>query len=103
VKPARDRTLPKDGPGADWLGGRNLSDLQAASSSALRSVLRARGVPFVTVRLPSVTPSAIGALHMATMLSAAFAGGLCGGEPFAPGRPRSTQPVEDEVRRASSA
>ena len=38
----------------------------------------------MTVRLPSLLPNAVGAYHMSAMLSAAFAGALAGGRPFAP-------------------
>jgi glucose-6-phosphate isomerase len=81
-KPGRDRPLPKDGAGIESLAGRNLSDLAAASSAALRRLLTEHGVPCTLVRLPGVTPQAVGALHMASMLAAAFASGLCGGEAF---------------------
>ncbi len=82
-RPARDRAVPKDAPGIPWLGGRQLSEYSTADAAAFRAVLLEAGVPAVTVRIPNLGASSVGALHMACMISAAFAGGLAGGEPFA--------------------
>lgn len=103
-KSGRDRTVPADGPGVMWLGGRSLSDVSAAAAASFRRYLAAAGVPSCTVRLPSVTPQAIGALHMSAMLSAAFAGGLAGSDPFA-ARPRSEAAavLEHELKSSVAA
>lgn len=81
-RPARDRAVPKDAPGLAWLGGRSLSEYAAADAAAFRSVLAEAGVPVVTLRVPNLGASSIGALHMAAMIAGAFAGGLAGGDPF---------------------
>ncbi|MCC6475266.1 MAG: hypothetical protein IT514_16150 [Burkholderiales bacterium] len=97
-KPGRDRTLPKD-PGADdRVAGRSLADIAAASGAALRLLLAENGVPHATLRLPATTPQAVGALHMAAMLSGAFAAGLCGGRPFAADRPRGVNLFDGALR-----
>ncbi len=73
---ARDRVVPAGAPGLDHLAGRQLSSVAAAAVGALRDVLREAGVPVVAVRIPGVTPNAVGALHMAAMLGGAFGAGL---------------------------
>lgn len=100
AKPGRDRALPKDGPGIDWLAGRNVSEVSTAASNAFQQRLRDAGVPFATLRLPSLSPQAVGSLHMTAMLSAAFGAGLCGAEPFGPAAAAPLgKDVEEILRR----
>lgn len=100
----RDRPIPKDAPGLQWLGGRSLSDFAAADATAFRSVLAGHGVPCVTVRLPVVAPNTVGALHMTLLLSAAFGAGLAGGEPFASrGRDERERAIEERFRGPSAS
>lgn len=84
VKSARDRAVPKDGPGLAALGGRSMNDVVLAEGEAVRRFLSTERVPSITIRLPALTPNGIGALHMTTMLSAAFAAGLRRVDPSAP-------------------
>jgi hypothetical protein len=100
-KPARDQALPGDVPGLEWMGGRSLAEAAAAGRTAFRRTLREAGVPCSVVRIPSLSPQPVGALHMTSMLSAAFAAGLSGGEPFAPRvRAPGDAVLEEELRRA---
>ncbi|MCE9635667.1 MAG: hypothetical protein K8T90_08180 [Planctomycetes bacterium] len=102
-KVSRDRAMPKDGPGLELLAGRNLSEIALTTSSAFRRFLREAGVPCIVVRLPAISPQSVGALHMASMLSAAFAAGLCGGEPFAAGRSAGNRLLDDELAGRAQA
>jgi glucose-6-phosphate isomerase len=93
ARSSRDRPLPKDGAGLAALAGRTMSDVVAGEGDAVRRYLAASGVPCITIRLPALTPNGIGALHMTSMLSAAFAAGLRGIDASAPSG-------ADDVRRA---
>lgn len=78
ARSSRDRPLPKDGAGLAALSGRSMSDVVLGEGDAVRRYLAAAGVPTITIRLPALTPNGVGALHMTSMLSAAFAAGLRG-------------------------
>jgi glucose-6-phosphate isomerase len=78
---ARDRSMPKDVKGLESLGGRALSEVVASEIDAARAFLTAERVPTISVRLPALTANVIGGVHMAAMLSAAFAAGLAGVDP----------------------
>ena len=57
-------------------------------------------MPCLTIRLPSLTANVIGALHMTSMLSAAFAAGLRGVDPAAgTGADALRKVVEEELAR----
>jgi glucose-6-phosphate isomerase len=81
-KAARDRVFPKGAPGLEALGGRQLSDVARALSDTMRQLLAEAGVPVVTLSVPTLSPTSVGALHMAAMLGAAFGAGLAGVDPF---------------------
>lgn len=82
AKSSRDRPLPKDAPGLLGLGGRPMGEIVHEQTAVARRFLSEQRVPSVTLRLPSTSPNVLGAVHMASMLSAAFAAGL-GGSPDA--------------------
>ncbi len=77
-RPARDRTFPDGAPGLDWLAGRHLSEFADAERDAVRTVLTEAQVPLISVRLPTLAPNTVGALHMNAMLAASFGAGLAG-------------------------
>jgi glucose-6-phosphate isomerase len=100
MKSARDRAVPKDGAGLANAGGRSLSELVLSEGDAVRRFLAAERVPSLTIRLPALTPNGLGALHMTTMLSAAFAAGLRGIDAAAPsGADALRRIVDEEARR----
>jgi glucose-6-phosphate isomerase len=100
VKSARDRAIPKDGAGLMGIGGRALSEVVLAEGDGVRRFLAAEHVPVVTVRLPAPSPNGIGALHMTSMLSAAFAAGLRGIDATAPsGADAVRRAVDEELTR----
>ncbi len=79
---ARDRVFPDGAPGLGHLAGRQLSDVADALTSAARTVFAEAGVPVLALSIPSLTATAVGALHMAAMLAAAFGAGLAGVDAF---------------------
>jgi glucose-6-phosphate isomerase len=98
VKPTRDRVFPAEAPGLEWLAERQLSDVVHTNLGATRAVLREAGVPVVTLRLPSLAANSVGALHMASMLSASFGAGLAGIDPFSlPGADRRARRARAEI------
>jgi len=103
AKSARDRTLPKDGAGLAAVAGRPMTELVLAETEAVRRFLAAERTPCITIRLPALTPNGIGALHMTTMLSAAFAAGLRGVDPAAAtGADQLRRVVAEETSRPKS-
>jgi glucose-6-phosphate isomerase len=78
LKSSRDRALPKDSPGLGAVAGRSMAEVVLAEGDGVRRFLASERTPCLTIRLPALTPNGIGALHMTTMLSAAFAAGLRG-------------------------
>jgi glucose-6-phosphate isomerase len=85
LKSARDRVVPKDAPGLPAVAGRSMAEVVSAEVDGVRRFLASERVPTIAVRLPALTPHGVGALHMTTMLSAAFAAGLRGVDLAAPG------------------
>jgi glucose-6-phosphate isomerase len=81
-KAARDRVFPEGAPGLDHLAGRQLSDVADGLTSAARQVLRDAGVPVLSLSVPTLAATTVGALHMAAMLAAAFGAGLAGVDAF---------------------
>jgi len=81
-KAARDRVFPKGAPGLEGLGGQQLSDVARSLTNAVREVLNEAQVPVISLSVPALTPTSVGALHMAVMLAAAFGAGLAGADPF---------------------
>jgi glucose-6-phosphate isomerase len=103
LKSARDRALPQDGAGLGNLGGRTLSEVVLAEGEGVRRFLAAEHVPTLTIRLPALSANGVGALHMTSMLSAAFASGLRGIDAAAPsGADALRRMVEAETGRAKS-
>lgn len=99
-KSARDRAIPKDAPGLGPVGGRNLSEVAGVEVETVRQFLAAERVPSLTIRLPGLTPNALGALHMASMLAAAFGAGLRAADPSAlPGADRLRRAVDERLGR----
>ncbi len=100
-KSSRDRPLPKDAPGLAALAGKSLSEVVLASCESVRRFLAAEHVPCLTVRLPTASPNGVGALHMTSMLSAAFAAGLRGIDPAAAtGADALRRSVDEQLGRA---
>lgn len=99
-KSARDRALPKDAPGLSALGGRLISEVVGGELDVTRQFLASERVPTVTIRLPGLTPNALGALHMASMLSAAFGAGLRAADSQTlPGADRLRRLVDEQLGR----
>jgi len=104
ARSSRDRPLPKDGAGLAALAGKSMSDVVIGEGDAVRRYLAAGGVPSLTIRLPGLTPNGIGALHMTSMLSAAFAAGLRGIDLSAPsGADDLRRGVEERLREPPPA
>jgi glucose-6-phosphate isomerase len=104
ARSSRDRPLPKDGAGLAALAGKSMSDVVIGEGDAVRRYLAAAGVPSLTIRLPALTPNGIGALHMTSMLSAAFAAGLRGIDLSAPsGADDLRRGVEERLREPPPA
>ena len=102
-KSSRDRIVPKDAPGLAGVAGRSMTDVVLAEGDAVRRFLAAERVPTLTIRLPTLSPSAIGALHMTSMLGAAFASGLRGIAAAAPtGADQLRRVVESQFDRPNS-
>ncbi len=100
ARSTRDPVFPKDAPGLASLGGRNLSDIAAADLAATRRLLREHGVPCLTLRMPVLGANTIGALHMGSMLAAAFAAGLAGVDAFStPGADLRRRLADEELGR----
>ncbi len=98
----RDRVFPPGAPGLEWLAGRSLSDLATAEQVATRDALAARGIPVVSMRLPSLSPSSVGALHMTCMLAAVFGAGLSGAGPGSTGSVQTWgRAVRERVEQSS--
>ncbi len=81
-KASRDRVFPSGAPGTEWLADRHLSEISTTFVDGTRAMLREAGVPTVTIRVPTLTASSVGALHMSALLAAAFGAGLAGVDPF---------------------
>lgn len=96
VKSGRDRALPKDAPGLASQAGRSMGELVLSHGDAVRRYLAAESVPSLSIRLPSISPNGIGALHMTSMLAAAFASGLRGIDASAPSGADALRRVVDE-------
>jgi glucose-6-phosphate isomerase len=100
VKSARDRPLPKDAPGVGALGGRSMHEIVTGATEGVRRHLAEQRTPVVTLRLPALAPNHVGALHMATMLSAAFASGLAaGGAPVPPSGEGLRRAMDEQLGR----
>jgi glucose-6-phosphate isomerase len=78
LKSSRDRALPKDAAGLAAQAGRTMGEFVLAHGEAVRRYLASESVPCLSIRLPAISPNGIGALHMTSMLAAAFAAGLRG-------------------------
>ena len=81
-KAVRDRVFPAGAPGLEYLDGRQLSAVAGAVTTAAKAVLADAGVPVISLRIPALTANAVGALHMAAMLAAAFGAGLADVDAF---------------------
>jgi glucose-6-phosphate isomerase len=103
-KTARDRMFPSGAPGLEWLEGRHLSEFAAAEREGVRSVLREANVPVIVMRLPTLSASAVGAVHMHAMLSASFGARLAGIDPIGTtGAERWRRAVRQALQPPSSA
>lgn len=81
-KAARDRVFPQGAPGLEHLAGKQLSEVARTLGATARSVLRDAGVPVLSLSVPALTATSVGALHMGCMLAAAFGAGLAGVDAF---------------------
>ena len=88
--------MPKDAPGLAGAGGRTMTEVVLAEVDGVRRYLASERVPNLTIRLPALSSSAIGALHMTSMLAAAFAAGLRGID-------AASSAGADQLRRAVEA
>ena len=66
----------------------------AAEALGTRDALRERGRPLIEIRIPAITPEAVGELLLMQQLQTALAGALYGVDPF-------TQPGVDAGKRAA--
>jgi glucose-6-phosphate isomerase len=84
-RPRRDLTIPKghtDVGDVGYLGGHTFHALLSAEQRATAAALAAGGRPSLTIRLPELTPFALGELLMLWEIATAFAGTLYGVDPF---------------------
>ncbi|MFZ5472040.1 MAG: glucose-6-phosphate isomerase [Myxococcota bacterium] len=84
-RPRQDLPIPKafpEVPEVAYLGGRSFHQLLAAEQKATAAALAANGRPSITVRLPALTPHALGELMMLLEVATAFAGPLYGVDPY---------------------
>ncbi|HWP35558.1 MAG TPA: glucose-6-phosphate isomerase, partial [Thermodesulfobacteriota bacterium] len=84
-RPATDVPIPvayPDLPAAAYLGGRTLGQVLAAEARGTELALRRAGRPSAAIRLPALTPQAMGEFFFLWELAAAYAGGLYGVNAF---------------------
>lgn len=84
-RPRADLTIPHgyaEQADISYLGGHSFHELLSAEQRATAAALAAAGRPSVTLRLPSLTPFAMGELLMLFEVATAFAGALYGIDPF---------------------
>ena len=74
--------------------GRDLSEVFSAEARGTQRALVARGRPLIEIRLPRISPEAIGGLLLLQQLQTALAGALYGVDPF-------TQPGVEAGKRAA--
>lgn len=71
-----------DQPDVKYLGGHRFHALLGAELAATRAALAANGRPSITIRVPALTPFAMGELLMLWEAATAIAGPLYGVDPF---------------------
>ena len=76
------------------IAGRDLGDIFAAEARGTQQALLERGRPLIEIRLPRVSPEAVGGLLLLQQLQTALAGALYGVDPF-------TQPGVEAGKRAA--
>ncbi|HZA50725.1 MAG TPA: glucose-6-phosphate isomerase [Myxococcaceae bacterium] len=84
-RPRADLPLPAgwaDQGDVSYLSGHTMHELLNVEHQATAAALAAAGRPSITVRLPALTPRAMGELLMLWEIATAFAGGLYGVSPF---------------------
>jgi glucose-6-phosphate isomerase len=80
-RPRQDLAIPRlfaDQPDVAYLGGHTFHELISAEQRATAAALASGGRPSLTIRLPAITPRAMGELMMLLEIATAFAGGLYG-------------------------
>jgi glucose-6-phosphate isomerase len=77
----RDLRVARDAE-PDYIRGRSLAAVFAAEARGTLEALVERGRPVIELRLPRVTPEAVGALLMLQQVQTALAGALYGVNPF---------------------
>jgi len=85
VDPGEDVTIPARHPEIDalsYLGGHTLGELLSTERTATSEALRRAGRPNATIRLPAVTPEALGELVMFLQVATVYAGALYGVDPL---------------------
>ncbi|MBI5441483.1 MAG: glucose-6-phosphate isomerase, partial [Deltaproteobacteria bacterium] len=84
LEPRRDVGIPAEFPGPEmaYLGGKSLGRLLGAEKQGTEAALTRSRRPNLTLRLPRVSPHAVGQLIYLLEVATVFAGGLLGINPL---------------------